>query len=250
MNSRLKYVFIILIPLVLSAYSHLWNLLGFPSIHIDEAHYLRRALMVLEGWGPQESATTGYPRTYDHPYFGQLFLAGLLGATGYPGSTNPTTNVNSIELLHLVPRILMGILAIFDTFMIFKIGERRYNTNIGLFASILFAIMPFTWILRRVYLETLLLPLLLSSVLFAIYLKEPKINNRLQYSITKYKLSKNVVVVLSGIFLGLAIYTKIPAFTMIPLIGTLIFFNVGRRLQESWTLVVTSFAYTNDVAHI
>jgi len=89
MNKRLKYILVILIPLILSAYSHLWNPLGFPSIHIDESHYMRRAMLVLEGMGPQESAATGYPRTYDHPYFGQLFLAGALAMIGYPSSLNP-----------------------------------------------------------------------------------------------------------------------------------------------------------------
>ena len=231
MNPRLKYTLIILVPLVLSGYSHLWNLLGFPSIHIDEAHYMRRTLLVLEGWGPQESASNGYPRTYDHPYFGQLLLAGLLGATGYPGSINPTANVNSIELLHLVPRILIGILAVFDTFVIFKIGERRYNTNIALMASILFAIMPFTWVFRRVYLDTLLMPFLLSSVLCAIYLKETRTKIPSAVLRSKFKLNRNVVIILSGIFLGLAIYTKIPAFTLMPLIGALIFFNTGRSLK-------------------
>ena len=87
------------------------NPLGFPSIHIDEAHYMRRAMLVLEGSGPQESANSGYPRTYDHPYFGQLFLAGLLGAVGYPNSLHPTPDVQSIEMLHLVPRVIMGILS-------------------------------------------------------------------------------------------------------------------------------------------
>ena len=85
MNSQgLKYTLIILIPLVLSAYTHVWNLLGFPSFHIDEAHYMRRVMLVLAGMGPQESAANGYPRTYDHPYFGQLFLAGILSLAGYP----------------------------------------------------------------------------------------------------------------------------------------------------------------------
>ena len=67
-------------------------------------------MLVLDGSGPQESANSGYPRTYDHPYFGQLFLAGLLGAVGYPNSLHPTPDVQSIEMLHLVPRVIMGIL--------------------------------------------------------------------------------------------------------------------------------------------
>ena len=46
---------------------------------------------------------------------------------GYPNSLHPTPDVQSIEMLHLVPRVIMGILAVVDTFLIYKISERRYN---------------------------------------------------------------------------------------------------------------------------
>ncbi len=229
-NKQIKYIILILIPLSLSAYSHLWNLVGFPSIHIDEAHYLRRTLLVLDGSGPQESATTGYPRTYDHPYFGQLFLGGVLSAIGYPDTFNPRADVSSIETLHLVPRIVMGLLAIFDTFIIFKISERRYSRNVALIASVLFAVMPVTWILRRIYLDNLLLPFLLSAIFFALCIK-PKTSDRINNTQQKYLINKNIFALLSGIFLGLAIYTKVPAFTAMPLTGGLIFFNSGRNLK-------------------
>ena len=45
---------IILIPIVLSAFTHLWNLEGFPGIYRDEDHYLRKTMHVLRGLGPQE----------------------------------------------------------------------------------------------------------------------------------------------------------------------------------------------------
>jgi hypothetical protein len=95
---------------------------------------------VLSGQGPQES------RLYDHPYFSQLFLAGVFKVIGYPDLLNPSLgNVHSIEMLYLVPRILMGILAVADTFLIYKISEIRYNRNVAFIASILFAVMPLTW---------------------------------------------------------------------------------------------------------
>ena len=86
-NIRFRSELLILVPLVLSAYTHLWNITGFPSVHIDEAHYMRRVMLVINGMGPQESASIGYPRTYDHPYFGQLFLGGVLKLIGYPNFT-------------------------------------------------------------------------------------------------------------------------------------------------------------------
>jgi hypothetical protein len=234
MNKKVKKYILIMIPLILSAYSHLWNPLGFPSIHIDEGHYMRRAMLILEGMGPQESASTGYPRTYDHPYFGQLFLAGALGLVGFPASFNPDSELSSIQALHLAPRILMGLLAVLDTFLLFKIAERRYGTTIAVIASVLFAIMPFTWVFRRVSLEAILMPFLLTSILFALYAKDSKnIQKNAQLnSKSKYEISNNVLILLSGIFLGLAIYTKIPAFTMIPLVGTLVFFYSGKSLKS------------------
>ncbi len=225
-----KYIIIIALPLCLSAYTHLWNPIGFPSIHIDEGHYLRRAMLILNGLGPQESALNGYPRTYDHPYFGQLFLAGALSVTGFPYLMNPNTDVISIETLHLVPRILMGILSIIDTLIIFKICERRYNRNIALIAGLLFALMPMTWILRRVYLDNLQMPFTLSGILFALYIKPGVIEAINQWQ-SKFIISKRVLALLSGVFIGLSIYTKIPAFTLMPLVGSLVFFNSGKRLS-------------------
>ena len=70
---------------------------------------------ILEGQGPQESFL------YDHPYFAQLFLAGVLGIVGYPDSLHASANgdvLHSIELFWLVPRVLMGLLAVVDTFLV------------------------------------------------------------------------------------------------------------------------------------
>ena len=78
-----KAIVIIAIPLILSAFTHIWNPIGFPSIYIDESHYMRRAVQVLQGMGPQESGSV-YVYPYDHPYFGQLFLATMLKLIGYP----------------------------------------------------------------------------------------------------------------------------------------------------------------------
>jgi hypothetical protein len=235
---KIKFkAYIILIPLVLAAVTHLWNVVGFPALHPDESDYLRKSVHYLKGFGPQETSNDpiAYPDyPYTHPYFGQLFLAGLLGVTGYPNSLHPTTDVQSIEMLHLVPRAIMGVLAVLDTFLLYKITERRYNKNAALIASVLFAVMPMTWILRRIYLDTLLMPLLLSSILFAIYIRAPNNNSTRQWP--TININKNVLVLLSGIFLGLAIYTKVPAFTMIPLVGYLIVSNSKSNRKKTLAL--------------
>jgi hypothetical protein len=203
-NKKHGVVFL-LIPLALSSFAHLWNPTGFPDIFYDEGVYMRRAMHVLEGYGPQEASF------YDHPYFGQLFLAGLLAITGYPDSLSISPSMQSIESLYAVPRVWMGILAVADTFLIYMISAGRYGKRVALISSILFAVMPITWLTRRVLLDSILLPFLLTSILFAIYAK----------SATGSK--KSALVLLSGIFLGTAIFTKIPIFTMIPLVGYLVY---------------------------
>jgi hypothetical protein len=211
-----KYLILLIIPIVLSAFAHLWNLGGFPSIYRDEEHYMRKALHILNGSGPQEGPEdpiSYHAHPYTHPYFGQLFLAGTLAMIGYPNSLHPSNDIKSIEILYTVPRVLIGLLAVADTFLLYKISERLYNRrNVAVIASILFAVMPLTLIIRRVWLEPIQLPFLLLSILLALYLKD-SINNK-----------KNIVLIfLSGICLGTAIFTKIPIFTMIPVVGFLIY---------------------------
>ena len=46
-----KSILLIFIPLILSAFTHIWNPIGFPAIHVDEGHYMRRAMQVIEGLG-------------------------------------------------------------------------------------------------------------------------------------------------------------------------------------------------------
>jgi hypothetical protein len=208
----------ILIPIFLSAFIHLWNPIGFLHPEHDEGIYTQRTLRLLE-----EIDLRDRMFGYDHPYFGPLLLAGALGITGYPDSTSPKIgDLHSIEILWTIPRVFMGLLAIIDTFLIYKIAELRYSKNVGLIASIFFAVMPITWFLRMIWLDSIQLPFLLGSILFALYLKKNKPS--------KSNKNKNItLVLLSGIFLGLAIFTKIPAFTTIPLIGLLIFTSSNNK---------------------
>jgi 4-amino-4-deoxy-L-arabinose transferase-like glycosyltransferase len=213
----LKSLLLIFIPLVLSAFTHIWNPIGFPAIHVDEGHYMRRAMQVIEGQGPQESNNT-YFYPYDHPYFGQLFLGGVLKLIGYPDILSPKVgDIHSIEMLYLVPRVIMGLLAVVDTFLIYKIAEHRYSRKIAFVAAILFAVMPLSLLTRGIFLDSIQLPIFLSSILFAIYSKETKTID------LDRKNTKNLFVLLSGTFLGLAIFTKLPAFLMIPVVAYLVY---------------------------
>ncbi|MDW0128613.1 MAG: glycosyltransferase family 39 protein [Nitrososphaeraceae archaeon] len=211
-HGKLKIIILLSILLGLAGYTHLWNVTGFPFIDVDEGHYLRKAISTLEGEGFQPQ------NRYLSPYFGQIFLAGIFKTIGFPNfivndsSQSPAT----IEGLFLVPRILVGSLAIVDLILIWKITERRYNKRVALISSILFAVMPYNLMTRTVLLESIQLPLMLTSILL------------LLYSNSAAKHEKKVSIIVSGLFMGLAIFTKIPAFTIIPLGIFLIYTNTKR----------------------
>jgi hypothetical protein len=213
-SSRISIIYI-LIPLTLSAFIHIWNPAGFPGIDQDEGHYMRRAMEVLQGLGPQESKAT-YFYSYDHPYLGQIFLASVLSLIKYPFSFNPTVTPDSIEMLYLVPRVLMGILAVVDTFLVYKIADTRYNRKVAFISATLFAVMPLGSLLRGILLDSIALPFILLSILFAVYSTKFETYNR------KDSNRKILLTLLSGIFLGLAVFTKMPVFTMIPLLTFII----------------------------
>ena len=199
--------------LILAGFTHLWNPIGFPVPNEDESIYLGRAVNFLNTLEVTDNSIG-----YDHPYFGQIFLAAFLGITGYQDFFTSPGHLN-YEMIFLIPRIFMGILAIADTFLIFKIAELLYNRKVGFVAAILFAVTPTTWLTRWILLDSIQLPLILLSILFAVFsfrgTREGSKNN-----------SKNILLVLlSGTFLGLSIFTKIPAIMIVPLVGYLIFTN-------------------------
>lgn len=245
-RTRVKHnsILILAIPILLSAFTHFWNPAGFPAIHPDEGTYMRRAMHALEGLGVQDPSsqfdhTQTSNSSFDHPYFGHIFLVSVFRIIGYPDFSNIFVNndIQPIEILYMTPRILMGFLAVFDTFLVYKIASRLYGSKVALIASILFAVMPLSWILRRIVLDTIALPLVLTSIYFMIsYVK----NNSVHYdyrdtkklgetdeSTLKNSDSHNILLILlSGIFLGLAIFTKIPALSVIPLMGFFLFFMI------------------------
>jgi hypothetical protein len=176
---------------------------------------MRRIFVVLEGIGLQEKSGI-YRDAYDHPFFGQFLVGNLLRLAGYPNFTMSQTT-SSVEMAIGFPRMIMGIFAIIDTFLVFKIAQRIYGNKVALFASVLFAVSPMTWHLRLITLDNIGLPMFLTSILISLSLQRWNNNSILH--------RHSFLVLLSGTFLGLAILTKIPFFTMIPLVGYLIYKN-------------------------
>lgn len=211
--------FLLAVTMILSIFVFLWNPLEYPHLRYDEGTYLGRAMHVLVTKSPQEGTF------YDHPYFGQLFLSGILWLTGYPDSlqTSPDGNVvQSVKMLWLIPRILIGSLAVLDSFLVYKISERLYNTRVGFIAAIFFIVMSVSF-LRTLFLESLQLPLLLLSIFLAVHLGTSRIKGSMRTSIS--------MTLLSGVLMGLAIFTKIPVFAMIPLVGFLVYTNSNTKIK-------------------
>ena len=228
---RLKPALFLAIPLILSAFTHLWNPIGFPVVWVVEGQYMQRAMQVLEGEGLHEPRSF-FAHFYDHPFFGQLFLAGMLAISNYPPEMSSSVSVSSIETLYLVPKLFMGLLAVIDTFLVYRIAEYRYNKTVAFIAAVLFAVMPLTWILRKILLEPILLPFLLLSILFALYSRDNSIRfkfNAADRNIWRSTIESIFPILLSGIFLGLSIFTKVSAFAMIPLIGYLICMSTNKN---------------------
>jgi hypothetical protein len=70
------------------------------------------------------------------------YLAAALSFVNFPYSFNPSSNSHSIEMLYHVPRALMGILAIIDSFLVYKIAKTRYSRKVAFISATLFAVMP------------------------------------------------------------------------------------------------------------
>jgi 4-amino-4-deoxy-L-arabinose transferase-like glycosyltransferase len=125
----------------------------------------------------------------------------------------------------------MGMLAVIDTFLIYKITQWRHNTIIAFLAAVLFAVMPMSWFTRRIMLDSILLPFLLSSILIAVRLRRQDSEVAVKENGYTKNYNKLPLVLISGIFLGLAIFTKIPIVVTIPLVGYLIYSNTNKKLR-------------------
>ncbi|MCE9653011.1 MAG: glycosyltransferase family 39 protein [Nitrosarchaeum sp.] len=197
-------LFLLLIPLALSGFIHLWNPVGYPDVFFDEGVYMRRAIDFLNTGNPQEG------NVYDHPYFGQIAISSILYATNY-SDIKTTNEPDSLQSLYLIPRVFMGILAVVDTFLIYKIVQLRYGAIPAFLSASFFAVLPFTWIFKRILLDSILIPLVLGAILLAIYSTKSK--------------HSSIWIIFSGTLMGLAVFTKIPAVTMIFVVAWIVYGN-------------------------
>ena len=110
--------------------------------------------------------------------------------------------------------------------------------------------MPLTWLYRWILLDSILMPFVLSSILFAVYLSKNNKDTTVSDDDNGNIDAKNPAIIstlaknkeitftlISGILLGLAIYTKVPAITVIPVVGFLIFANTRKWKMLGWWFV-------------
>ena len=199
----------VLVPVALCAYTHMWNPAGFPDLYDDESAYISRSLAALDG---------DVLRGYDHPFFGQVAIAGFMAAAGYPdvgGGADP----GQLEKFYAVPRTFMGLLAVAGAFLVYRIADERYGPRAALLASVMFAVMPVSLVLRHVLLDSVMLPLVLLSVFLA--MRAAKAPDR-----------RAVLLVAAGACMGLALLTTVPALAALPLAAGLAY-AARRRIQHA-----------------
>ncbi len=222
-----KYYLIILI-ISITLFTHLFNPIGFPSVHVDEGIYMYRAMHLLT-FGNLE----WNPSFYDHPYFGPIIMASVLYIINYPAIIAPDFHdYSSVELAYIIPRLIIGFFSILDTILLYAITKIQYNRDVAIVSSLLFSIMPLTWAMRRIYLESILYPFFLSAILIVVYLKSSK-NLSMK--------TGNFLIFISGIMLGLSIFTKAPMIAMIPLLTFYIYLYKRKIIQIFLFLIPTIF---------
>ena len=206
-RSGKRPLFLLVVIIALSAYTHMWNPAGFPILHDDEGIYVRRGAGVLD-----HGILHG---KYDHPFFGQVVIAGFMHITGYQDLIdNPSTDPSHLEAFYAYPRAFMGLLAVLDTLLVYLIADRMFGRRVAAVAAVIFAVAPMSLLLRMVLLDSILLPFVLSSVLLALH--------------SRGSGRRHLLLLASGACMGLAILTKVPAAAMVPPCAILAYWASGR----------------------
>ena len=203
-------LFLLVVIIALSAYTHMWNPVGFLSYHGDEGIYINRGVGILD-----HEVLYGL---HDHPFFGQTVLAGFMYVTGYQGLfDDPSTEPSHLEAFYAYPRAFVGLLAVLDTLLVYLIADRMFGRRVAAVSAVIFAVAPVSLLLRMVLLDSILLPFVLSSVLLALHSRGPG--------------RRHLLLLASGACLGLAILTKVPAIAMIPPCAILAY-SASRRIRD------------------
>ena len=206
-GGRRPLLLLLVMILSLSAYTHMWNPAGFPGLLTDEGVYVKRGVGILDG-------QILYGK-HDHPFLGQVIIAGFMHVTGYPGLfEDPSADPQYLASFYAYPRAFMGLLAVIDTLLVYLIADRVFGRRVAAVSSVLFAVAPMSLMLRMVLLDSIMLPFVLASVLLALH--------------SRGSGRRHALLLASGACMGLAIFVKVPAVAMVPPCVILAYWAYGR----------------------
>lgn len=206
-----------------SAWAHLAHAAVFHDVLMDEGIYINRAINILQGQALQNP-----PGWYAHPFFGWVFMAVVFRLVGYPpwtvgdAAASPFPCTPACSLI-LVPRLLAATLAVVDTLLIYGIARRLYGSRwAALGAAAFFALTPATWLFTLVLLDSFFVFWTLLGLLLL-----------LMGQGRRRGVSRPALFTASGLAVGLAFITKIPALTFLPLFVMLLFPGLTRWPRRS-----------------
>lgn len=142
--------------------------------------------------------------------------------------------IGQFPLLNIVGRFLSALADIISIFILYKIGQKLFNTGIGLLASFFYAISVLPIQLSHFYAVDTLLTCFILATLYSLLLfyEKPGIKNAL----------------FVGVFFGLSLATKVSAITLIAPIGLalvadfLLIFLKNPHRPKHWLPHLPSFA--------
>jgi endo-1,4-beta-D-glucanase Y/4-amino-4-deoxy-L-arabinose transferase-like glycosyltransferase len=176
-------VVLLVVSLLVAGGLHGFNMLYYPYFESDEGTYLSQAASVA-----QDGQLAPYTYWYDHPPLGWLTIAAV--TTLWGGDWNlfgsPLYTARFVMfLLHLIQVALLY-------FIVTRVTRSPW---LGFTATLLFAVTPLaTYFQRRILLDNLMVTWLMLSIAI-LYVREIKMRH----------------VIMSGVFFGCAVLTKITA---------------------------------------
>jgi endo-1,4-beta-D-glucanase Y len=211
-----KELFLIFIALLISGLTHGYNMFGFPYYENDEGTYLSQAWSVIS-----EGKLAPYTYWYDHAPVGWIFTAVWLLLTG--GLFTFGASLNS-------GRVFMLVIHLASSYLLIRIGKKLTgNVWPGIIGTLIFSLSPLgLYFQRRLLLDNIMI----FWVLWAYYLLLGPVR----------KLSS---IMLSGLFLGIAVLSKENAVFFIPGFLYTIYKNVQHHNKRfalvSWLVIFSSF---------
>lgn len=232
----MKKSLLVLIILAVLTFDIFYNLPQFPENFYDQGTYIERAINLSKG-----SQVYQNPNYIDHPPLGWTILALIFKAIGYPDSIIHLSSLQSTQhtfesqiLLILIPRTVISVSTIISAVLVYKLSLAFHaDRNYAIMSLATFTTIPAMWIFRNFLLD----PLMIMFVLFSLFLLTRKSLDILatnESTVNKYK----IVLLISGVFFGLALVTKLTAVFFLPALLWFAIRNGNKGMYQNPTKVI------------